>query len=418
MYKRIYLSFLGFSLSKFCVFFSPLALALLIPISEYGQLEASLAMGSLIYPIFGFGLATSVPYFLLKAKKNEIIPLILFCSSIFGLISLLTYISLNYFQTASANYQFLIFAGIFAVQFTLSAYLKSTNLTALATVLDGGFYIILMFLCVTFWVSSTTNSLKIIEFFSLLYLTTLIVFCFIFFFLRNNLSLIEIKTSLYHIFNYSLPFILPALGMLAIVNGGRVLASSFLSIESVAAYGLLFRLTAISIVFHQLISTIFFRKIYLSPPGTLDVYFSCIFITSLLIGFFSYFLLMLDHLSPLTFMGLLKPIHSAHYPPMVFLTSFWISLALFEPIIAREKLAPQQTAILLITSLIGFFVCFIFQQQGILNLYNLIYIQLFVFFSAYASIYAVFFHYRINLPIFGFFTFSSFFVFITFRIII
>ena len=127
---------------------------------------------------------------------------------------------------------------------------------------------------------------------------------------------------------------------------------------------------------------------------------------------------MLDHLSPLTFMGLLKPIHSAHYPPMVFLTSFWISLALFEPIIAREKLAPQQTAILLITSLIGFFVCFIFQQQGILNLYNLIYIQLFVFFSAYASIYAVFFHYRINLPIFGFFTFSSFFVFITFRIII
>ncbi|MDZ4050804.1 MAG: hypothetical protein EVA59_14745 [Limnobacter sp.] len=397
------------------MFFSPLALALLIPISEYGQVEASLAMGSLIYPIFGLGLATSVSYFLLKAKNNDIIPLIVFCSAIFGLISLLTYFSLNSFKVDSTSYQFLIFGGIFAVQFTLSAYLKSTNRTFLATVLDGGFYIILMFLCTAFWISSTTNSLKIIEFFSLLYLIILIFFCFIFFFLKNKLVLVEIRTSLYQIFKYSLPFVLPALGMLAIVNGGRVLASNFLSIESVAAYGLLFRLTATSIVFHQLISTIFFRKIYLSPPETLDVYFSCIFITSLSIGFFTFFLLKSDFLISLTFMGTLKPIQATHYPPMIFLTSFWISLALFEPIIAREKLALQHTSILLVTSLIGFLVCFIFQLHGILNLHNLIYIQLFVFFSAYACIYAVFFYYNINLPIFGFLTFSSAFVFITFR---
>lgn len=395
---RFLLPILSFGLSKASVLFAPLLLAATIPLAAYGQLEANLAWAALVAPILAMGLPAAVPYFLLKEQKFSNKPLIACCATAIG--GCVVLLQLGYFLLGvqPVAVSVMVIATVFSLQFVWSAFLKSESKPAIASMLDGGFYSLLMLFAVAcLWLPLE----KVLPWLDVLVWLYLLLLCGIGgFWLWQGRRLLHPPhvAHLRTLFRYCLPYVLPGLGMLAIINGGRIMAHYWLGSEAVGVYAFLFRLAAPAIVMHQLLATLFFKQLYIAPAVQLDRYFPVVIFAVLATGVMAVAMLPLfmhDHWS------ILSRLVDADWQVqrlLVVQVALWIAIALMEFVIARENKVWAQLLALIAVAIAGFVSAFWVHHAGRLDLLGLCQVQLAVFLAAYLAMWGILWRTGVRLP--------------------
>lgn len=386
----------SFGLSKAAVLMAPLLLAAVLPVSAYGEFEGAIALAGILAPVLTGGMSAAIPYFLLKSADHARTPQILLFASIVlgacltGVVT--TVVAAGWVFPATS----LLLATALSAQVTISVFLKCHGKAAPASAVEGGLY----------WVmaggalAAMGGGLLDI---SILYWSVAVYTAVLWALITGRVlasggSFSAQLQGLRQVLRYAVPFVLPALGMLLVVNGGRVLSGQWLDSESTALYGFIFRIAAPAILIHQLLATIFFRQLYTSDPARLDLYFSSVIMMVTLVGTLGYLIAppLLAGIFPL--LDSVSPEELQVYQLVLAQISLWVALALLEPILARENKAWSQLSVLLLAVMAGALPAAWLAATGRLGLLALCQIQTAVFALAFTGMFVIVWRAGVRLP--------------------
>ncbi|MDB4727956.1 hypothetical protein OAF63_04120 [Saprospiraceae bacterium] len=320
-------------------------------VADFGLFEYALSVGLIMAVIFNFGLQGAYPYFNLKLKKEGYQSIfhahsVLLGGLLIGLFLIHQYI--NSFLPTKYIFAILI-GGIIALQVMASVILKSNEILKKAVLFDGGFFLILNVYNFHLW---TTGKVFKLEFLQLIFAGYLLLLTsyhgFSFWKSRKDFSLKRYLEAI----RFGRHLVLSAFLIICLTGSGRIFIEWFLNFEEVGYYGFYFRFASVTILIHQIINIVFFKKMYQSKAQILDKYFA-LFLKILVIGG-----LFIWQIIPWVFMDLLTLLQDSYstYHRLFFILTFqmifWIALALNENIIYREGLAGKMNkGFLIITSL-------------------------------------------------------------------
>ena len=338
LYKLLdykYLIFLlCFLIGKVSVFFGPIILSNTInDINIYGNFEYILGTAMIFINFTNIGFSGAIPYFLIKKKE------VTFSSFFYKHLFYLSVISVFFYSINlffDNDYLIAIFIAI-----TLTMYLqlgtrfKTDGNSSIGVLADSLFYIgLVLFSILLFFTDFSFDFSYLISF-------TLLINFFILFYSFKKIDNLNLRINEYKkVLNFSLKLIIFSVSIVFIYTSQRFLIGSFLSNEDVGIYSVIFRMSATVIIFHQLISTAFFKNIYKAGYKKLDFLFSTTLIlvlfTSLLIWNYSAFfseLIFNSNISNIIINN--KEIHLI----IIIQILLWVISAQNENIINRENLS-------------------------------------------------------------------------------
>ncbi len=323
-----------FGLSKCVTFITPILFSNVVEVSSYGEIEYILSVGFLLAAPLSLGLHGSYPYFNLKLNRTGYRSLFEAHSLILVGVAMLALV--GYLFMDNVLWLALALGGLVAIQLIKSSIQKSHEQIQVASVLDSGVY---YFLCIYLAIKSLLG--MPFQVFDLVLPFGSYLFVMFIWSLKDYLtSKGDYNKKRYkESIAFGITVVISGFLMNGLVMGGRVAVEYFLGFEQVAYYGFYFRLAAVIVIFHQIINIAFFKKIYQSLPKTLDFYFSLLLLI-LIIGSVS-----LWWLVPMLFSSFFEVLRNTYtefkwlYFIFAFYAVLWISMALGENIVYREKLA-------------------------------------------------------------------------------
>lgn len=379
-------SFLLFAISFGGLKLNALSAALLLSnffpgLTAFGEFEYALSIGLLLCLPFNLGLQAATPYFLLKQKRQDFYPIFYFHGLLLlgiFLIGLLLYLMINGFSFNVFSLSLSI-AIIFSLQILASTLSKTQEKIYSAVFIDGAFFILLNSYNLYLYCYSASASLPILQLLLLLQITLLALFYgYRFSKSKADFTWQKYKAAL----QFGRPILLSTFLILGLTATGRIFAGYYFDLAAVAIYGIYFRLAAVVIIAHQIVNIAYFKKIYASKSETLDLWFERFLGGIILLSAGVYFFV------PTIAQYFFEMVRSTWassqdlFLALLFQMFFWICLALFENIIARENLATAFNKRLLplfifMVSLFG--IC---QYFNILSLSSLVFINTFCLYLA------------------------------------
>lgn len=388
-----YLIFLlCFFAAKVSVFFGPIILSNTInDINIYGNFEFILGTAMIFINFINIGFSGAIPYFLIK--KKEVTYSSFFYKHLFYLsaISVFFY-SVNLFF--DNDYLIAIFIAISLTMYLqLGTRFKSDGNSSVGVLADSLFYIgLTLFSILLFFTDISFNISHFISF-------TLVINFFILFYSLKKTDNLNLRINEYKkVLNFSVKVIVFSVSIVFIYTSQRFLIGSFLSNEDVGIYSVIFRMSAVVIIFHQLISTAFFKNIYEAEYRKLDLLFSTtlilILFTSLLIWYYSAFfsqLIFNSNISNIIINN--KEIHLF----IIIQILFWVISAQNENIINRENLSLKafNRSVIIVIFVSLFYALFFWNND--LNLTSLLIYISFIMFLVNFSNYQLLYSYKIKL---------------------
>ncbi|HIP49378.1 MAG TPA: hypothetical protein EYG92_10505 [Lutibacter sp.] len=375
--KNIFFLF-AFVLAKATVFLTPILIAESLSKADYGVLEYALAgLGMLVSAAFGLGVAGAYPYFILKKKELSIENG--FVLHPFWLVFLLILNQIVYylFQGYAIEYYMAInVAYLISNQMFYSTQLKSHEINTKAVLVDAGLYIVLL---TSLGFGLMTKSISI-ELFnkSIQFYTVFYVVYAVYKYFKTEHRLIT--THYKKILKYSVHLLLSSFLLFAITVSGRMTVKEFIGDEAAGIYGYYFRIAAIVVMIHSIISILFFKKIYTLDPKVLDKYYAMflafIFTTSLVVFWVAPYIL------PDIF-DFFKDTYQPNKWIFFILSTqmvLWIATALLSNIITRENLLKKNNILLVVISTLGVLYLFIMRKQ--LSIFSLSIFHYIIFMAA------------------------------------
>jgi hypothetical protein len=349
-------------------------------VTTFGIFDYALSLGLLLTVPINTGLPGAYPYFILKAKETDLESVFPFhgwlLSTSFLVIYLLTML-LGVQLPVALSLAFL-FAFVFALQILASVMLKSREHIFSALLFDAGFFILLnAYNAYVYYFNQPVNP-TVLQWGSFIYLLILNLY-----FLKKANFLVSFKWLDYkRVVQFAYPLISTALLIVVLTGSARIAIENWIGMEAVGIYGLYFRLSAIVVLFHQIVNIAFFKRIYSGNPANLDKWFQIFLI---FIAFVSFFLAAsVPHLF-LPYLDILKRTwseYSSLYLILVFQMLFWICLALFENVIYREKLSSSCNKGFIVVFAFSFILLCLVHATGLLNLQLLAAINVLALFFA------------------------------------
>ncbi len=375
-FKSKFLFLLTFGIAKLAVYLAPLWLADILSKYDYGVLEYALAgLGILIAASFSLGIPGAYPYFILR-KKNfkvkhafKIHPLWLLFLFV---INQILYIGFEVFSFKI--YLALNFSYIIANQQFYSTKLKSKESILKAVFIDSGVYFMLLIYATLVLLNIIKPTIEMVNKTILIYAFIYVLYAMAQFIKVNKEGIIS---SYKRILKFSFHILIASILIFAITVAGRILTEYFLGIEYVGTYGFYYRLASLVVVIHQVVSIIFFKKIYTFEPKILDKYFSLFFIGIYILSILFYFI------SPYVvvyFSNYYNETFKENTILYFILSSqmvMWIASALNSSIIDREGIAKKNNLRLLTLIIISLLILFLLKNYLTLPLLTFIHFTVF-----------------------------------------
>lgn len=357
-----------FFLSKSAVLFAPLLLSNVVSVEQYGLFEYALGIGSISSILFAAGLPGAVPFFLIRQNRPDFIVAFHAHAALLSLILIGSGCALLLTpQPSPLTFGFSV-GALMACQAIHATISKSNSHPARASVIESGFYLVLLIAIVlSLLLESRFDTKTMLGVFNLYGLALLALSARS---LRAEVGLPNLVTKYQEVFQFGIPLILSSLMIVALANGGRVLVNTLLSAEAGGVYSFIFRLSATVLIAHQLINTLFFRPLYESNPKSLDKYF-CL-VSSLIISL-SAFVFLTSPLIPTSILQLssILPVNREVQLIISYQMVFWVSTALLENIIYRSRIGNRFSATLAIIVPTLILAVLALKQINILNLETL-----------------------------------------------
>lgn len=333
--KILFFSFV-FVVAKSLVFLAPLFLSNELSLEEYSLFEYAITFGGIFAVILGTGFEGAYPYFTLKQNRNDI-DIVFFWKGIAVFVLLLLNVVIFYFFDYGSQYYLGVnIACVFFLQRMFSSILKTHEKSSMAVILDGGIYVLLIVALYFLKVVYQEVSFDYLMLFIYLYAFFLFVI-----FTRQlfiSIHILPKKIDIIKINRYGIQLVGVSFLLMFLTGSGRILAERFLGLDDVGIYGFYFRIAAAIVLFHQFVNIIFFKKIYVTNPKVLDIYFSIFLVFCLILTVLNY--LIFPELGK-TYLSLLSnyDIYSKIFLQLCLFSPLWIAVALLENIVYRENLA-------------------------------------------------------------------------------
>lgn len=366
--QRVSVFSLVFFLVKGSAFAAALWLSNMISVAEFGLFEYALSGGLILAVILNLGLQGAYPFFIIKEKKENYRAIFFFhgllVSGVILVLILLNKI-MGYWIPIKFSLMGLM-ASLIALQVLYSTILKSHEILIPAVLLDGGLFITINIYNILMYFELVTFSLEYLETGLMIYLIIVWLIYFREYFVTKQQFSLEKYQA---IINFGKHLVISSFLIILLTGGARIFIDYFLAIEQVGYYGFYFRLAGITVMIHQIINIVFFKKMYQSDTSTLDYYFS-LFVGAILIISLS-----LSFLIPALFSGILTILENSYseykllYITLAFQIVFWVILALNENIIYREELSSKMNRGFLVIFFLMFGTMVVFSKLEILNIF-------------------------------------------------
>jgi len=334
---RVALQAAIFCVFKAIVLVAPLAASHVYPLATYGALEWTIALATTLLPVAALGLTAAIPYFLLHVQKADVAASIRLYGrglTVVGVVAAAAALVTGHLLWGLVIASTAAFAG----QALWSAFEKAGGRPARASAYDAGFYVALLGAVTASAVSGV--GLEAVVGGLLLYLLVLF---------WRSFSGVGGGHQLRVALAYGMPFVIPTVAMVGLVNSGRAIAGYALPSDQMGLYGFVFRIVAPAVLVHQLLGILYFRQLYATRDSrSLDRYFMAVAVGVGFVagGLFLAVPLVDTELSDVLAMAKSDPNFARIHYWLSVQMILWVGLALVEPIMARENRAGAQTAVL------------------------------------------------------------------------
>jgi O-antigen/teichoic acid export membrane protein len=346
-------SAIGFIAAKSAVFFAPLLLLHAVGVREYGVFEWALAWATPLSLFFCFGAAGSLPYFVLKRD----LPVYLGIFRLYGIPSMLLLVcgavaAWKGWFPLSGYLAFLV-TIIFVLQTVYATLYRTLGFPAMTSLSESGNYVIIVLFLVALLALHRSTSVRAVAVLLTVYAFALAA---------HSLAKVQWTHRWTHQFKrlrqvlrFGFPLIFSAFLMALLTSSGRLMAGHFFSMEAVGTYSFFMRITSSVILIHQLMNTLIFPRVYRSGNRQLDLYFSALMGTILIVAIGVFYIL--PHILG-GFFPLLRQMHDQDrsiFYVFCFQMVFWAGTAMLELIITRETMAKYLVGVLAccVTALLG-----------------------------------------------------------------
>ena len=376
--KKNLLFFCSFLFAKGVVFFVPLLLADALPTIGYGKLEYALAgLGFVLNTLLNLGVPGAYPYFNLRLRESELSNGFFLHHAWLFLLFAINQMAYFIFHLSAELYLSFNVAYIMANQIYFSTKYKSHDKSTTAIFLNSGIYLLLLLLYVSSLLGDFELTLEQINILFFLYASIYAIW--------GQASLIKVsKKDIFkkyrRILNYGFHIMIGSFLIFLLTASGRIMVEYFFDYETVAAYSFYFRMSAVVVMVYQMVSVLYFSKLYTVNPILLDKYYSMFFlgIALLSVGCFLIAPMVLSEWSEF-FRNTAES-----YKEVYFLISIqmvmWIATALNSSIVDRENLASKNN-IWLLTLIIAGILVLMFNRSS-LDMPKLVFIHLTIIFIA------------------------------------
>ncbi|MEM6964287.1 MAG: hypothetical protein AAF573_05945 [Bacteroidota bacterium] len=327
-----------FFLVKASAFGAALWLSNMISIAEFGLFEFALSGGLIVAVLLNVGMQGAYPFFIIKADRADYRAVFF----LHGLVLTGGFVTLIFINKMGGHWVpikfslLLLMGSVFAMQALYSTILKSHEILIPAIFLDGGFFLSVNVYNGLLYSEVVDFSIEMLETGLMIYVSFLWVLYFReFIVIKKQFTLEKYRKALH----FGKHLVLSAFLIILLTGGARIFIERFLAIEEVGYYGFYFRLASATVLIHQIINIVFFKKMYESNARTLDFYFSLFIGSVLLLSISMSFLVPAIFSEVLTLLATSYADYQSLYWILSFQVVFWIVLALNENVIYREELA-------------------------------------------------------------------------------
>ena len=350
-------------------------------VSDYGLFEYALTIGFMVAIPLDFGLNGAYPFFNIKLGKKDYKSVFYFHGLLMGGLMLSIFgIHEFIYSFLHTKYVFaLLIGGIVSVQALSSSILKSHEVLIKAVIFDGGLFIALNAYNLWLYLSGGVFDVDNLQNCFALYLLLLTgAYAFLFWKEQSDFSLKKYFETL----EFGRHIVFSAFLIICLTGSARIFIEWFLDLEAVGYYGIYFRFAAMTVMLHQIVNIVFFKKMYQAEAQTLDKYFA-IFLQVLVVG-----ALVLWQIIPPLFSGFITLLQDSYetyqslYLILSFQMIFWIALALNENIIYREELSKEMNkglSLIILGMAGGMYALY---QMALLDIFNLTLINMLAIFLA------------------------------------
>lgn len=367
-----------FVILKSIAYFSPLFLSQQISPLFYSEFEYSVNLGVILIGFFSFGLPSAYAFFVMKNKREDLLPLFHLHFTILAFLLVITTLILPSLLSNNIFGGFIIGAAM-ADQVLVANILKAKGRNNLSVVVDTGVYIVLGVLVILI-ISGFIGFTKELWFLSILIAYS--IFAVKMHVLKIN-KINEIrKTSIIELYGFGLLIFITAPLITLLTNSTRVYIEYFNDISDVGFYSFYFRLAAIVLIIYRVLYILLFRKIFMENHDKLDKYF--VIILSLL-GFFALTFAIVFNAVISNFI-VKKSVYNDHHdllPLILFQVIFWINTAFFEGILIRERQLKQFILVLVIQLAIMLIIMHLTRTYGLLSLRSIVIINTWAIFCLF-----------------------------------
>jgi len=355
LFKNRLLFLVAFGFSKATVFFAPLLLSNQLTKLDYGLFEFALNIAFIAASIISLGVTSAYPYFKLKRNLKTIFVgfkvyyMYLFVSSLILLCIILLFH--NTFELILS----VLFMYTLSNQMMYSTIDKTNENIIKAVITDSMFYIVLLLAYVFMYFTQSSN-ISFVFYFSICYSIFYILLT-----LKNAVKLNQDTIKRYlKLVKYGKSVMISGCLILLVANSGRLLIEYIFNDKNlIAIFSFYFRMASFVLIIHQILSIIYFKKIYTFSLKKLDRFFSIFLIlilSSVIITFF------IVPRFGIHFFKLFETFetYKLSYSVLCFQMFFWIVLANNESVIYRENLATKMNygfgALLILFILVSYFI--------------------------------------------------------------
>ena len=163
LFKKVRDNILFFVLSKGVAFLAPIFFLNFVSLEEYGVVEFSYALGSVLAVVAMLGLGGAYPYFVLRrGERDKKQVFMLYGVPVLG-IAVIACLLRWYGAIGQRFSLILLFTLIFALQRLYSSILKSEDKGWLGVLFDGGYYFILTGVILVIWSFGITHHVMLLE---------------------------------------------------------------------------------------------------------------------------------------------------------------------------------------------------------------------------------------------------------------
>ena len=277
LFKKVRDNILFFVLSKGVAFLAPIFFLNFVSLEEYGVVEFSYALGSVLAVVAMLGLGGAYPYFVLRrGERDKKQVFMVYGAPVLG-IAVIACLLRWYGAIGQRFSRILLLTLIFALQRLYSSILKSEDKGWLGVLFDGGYYFILTGVILIIWSVGITHHVMLLEAAMQVYLFVLGGFYVRQFYKLHTKSILALlHDDCGEILRYSLHMVVSGIIIYWLTSSARIYIAYFMGYEQVGIYSFYFRLAGIAIIIHQFLYIAFFQKLYMGNSRRLDLYYTAI----------------------------------------------------------------------------------------------------------------------------------------------